>query len=106
VGLLKTAATVAVASSVHGRVQRRQQARWAAQDQANAAAAPAPPPQYEAPAHPPQAYSEPVPPHQAPAPPADMNERIAQLKQLGELLQAGVLTQAEFEQQKAHILNG
>ena len=26
-GLLKTAATVAVASSVHGRVQRRQQAR-------------------------------------------------------------------------------
>jgi Short C-terminal domain len=103
VGLLKTAATVAVASSVHGRVQRRQQARWAAPDQANA---PAPPPQYAAPAHPPQAYSEPVPPHQAPAPPADMNERIAQLKQLGELLQAGVLTQAEFEQQKAHILNG
>jgi acetyl-CoA acetyltransferase len=43
VGLLKTAATVAVASSVHGRIQRRQQARWAAQDQANAAAAPAPP---------------------------------------------------------------
>ena len=33
-GLLKTAATVAVASSVHGRVQRRQQNRWAAQDRA------------------------------------------------------------------------
>ena len=32
-GILKTAATVAVASSVHGRVQRRQQRRWAAQDQ-------------------------------------------------------------------------
>jgi Short C-terminal domain len=28
----------------------------------------------------------------------------AQLKQLGELLSAGVLTQAEFEQQKARIL--
>ncbi len=41
-GILKTAAAVAVASSVHGRIQRRQQARWAAQDQA--AAAPAPPP--------------------------------------------------------------
>ena len=109
-GLLKTAATVAVASSVHGRIQRRQQNRWAAQDQANAAAMPAPPPaQYAAPAHPPQAYAEPVPPPQAPAAqpkPADMNERIAQLKQLGELLQAGVLTQAEFEQQKARILNG
>ena len=109
-GLLKTAATVAVASSVHGRVQRRQQNRWAAQDQANAAAVPAPPPaQYAAPAHPPQAYAEPVPPPQPPAAPpqpADMNDRLAQLKQLGELLSAGVLTQAEFDQQKARILNG
>jgi putative oligomerization/nucleic acid binding protein len=102
VGLLKTAATVAVASSVHGRVQRRQQNRWAAQDQANAAATSAPPPaQYGAPAHPPQAHAEPAPPQ-----PADMNDRLAQLKQLGELLSAGVLTQAEFEQQKARILNG
>ena len=109
-GLLKTAATVAVASSVHGRIQRRQQNRWAAQDQANAAAMPAPPPaQYAAPAHPPQAYAEPVPPPQAPAAQPQsggMNEQIAQLKQLGELLSAGVLTQAEFEQQKARILNG
>jgi hypothetical protein len=110
VGLLKTAATVAVASSVHGRIQRRQQNRWAAQDQASAAAMPAPPPaQHAAPAHPPQAYAEPAAPPQAPAAqpqPADMNERIAQLKQLGELLSAGVLTQAEFDQQKARILNG
>ena len=109
-GILKTAATVAVASSVHGRIQRRQQNRWAAQDQA-AAGVPAPPPpaQYAAPAQPPQAYAEPVPPPQAPAAPAapaDMNDRLAQLKQLGELLSAGVLTQAEFEQQKARILNG
>jgi Short C-terminal domain len=111
VGLLKTAATVAVASSVHGRVQRRQQNRWAAQDQANPTGAPAPPPppQYAAPAPPEQAYAEPVPPPQAPAAPAqpaDMGDRLAQLKQLGELLSAGVLTQAEFEQQKARILNG
>ena len=49
-GLLKTAATVAVASSVHGRIQRRQQQRWAAQDQPAVAAA-APPP-YPAPAQP------------------------------------------------------
>lgn len=108
-GLLKTAATVAVASSVHGRVQRRQQARWAAQDQAGAAAVPAPPPppRHAAPA-PTQAHAEPVPP-QAPAaaaPSAAMNERLAQLRQLGELLSAGVLTQAEFEQQKGRILNG
>ncbi len=32
VGLLKTAVKVAVASSVHGRVQRRQQERWARQE--------------------------------------------------------------------------
>jgi Short C-terminal domain len=110
VGILKTAATVAVASSVHGRIQRRQQARWAAQDQASAApmpapqapVAPAPPPQAPAPqAPPPQA-----PPPQAPAPSPDMGERLAQLAQLGELMKAGILTEAEFEQQKARILSG
>jgi hypothetical protein len=109
-GIFKTAATVAVASSVHGRIQRRQQQRWAAQDQVNATAVPDPPPAQDAPpAQPQQAYAQPVPPPQAPAAPAqpsDMSDRLAQLKQLGELLSAGVLTQAEFEQQKARILNG
>ena len=109
-GILKTAATVAVASSVHGRIQRRQQARWAAQDQASAApmpapqapVAPAPPPQAPAP----QAPVPQAPAPQAPAPPPDMGERLAQLAQLGELMKAGILTEAEFEQQKARILNG
>ena len=105
-GILKTAATVAVASSVHGRIQRRQQQRWAAQDQAAAAQAPPPqaPPQTFAPQAPPQA-----PPPQAPAgppPAADMTERLAQLAQLGDLKSTGILTEAEFEQQKARILNG
>ena len=85
-GILKTAATVAVASSVHGRVQRRQQERWGAQDQA----AQAPPPQAPA----------------AQASPDDMSERLAQLSKLGDLKNAGILTEAEFEQQKARILNG
>lgn len=96
-GLLKTAATAAVASSVHGRVQRRQQARWAAQDQGGTAAAPPPSPA-PAPAPPPAPA--------APAQPVDMGERLAQLAQLGELMKAGLLTEAEFEQQKARILNG
>lgn len=96
-GLLKTAATAAVASSVHGRVQRRQQARWAAQDQGGTAAAP-PPSLAPAPAPPPAPA--------APAQPVDMGERLAQLAQLGELMKAGLLTEAEFEQQKARILNG
>jgi len=120
VGLLKTAATVAVASSVHGRIQRRQQARWAAQDQALAGTA-APPPPYAAPVPPQQAHAEPAPSPAAAAPPptaaapppapaasapASMGDRLALLKQLGELLSAGVLSQAEFEQEKARILNG
>jgi hypothetical protein len=112
VGILKTAATVAVASSVHGRIQRRQQQRWAAQDQA--AGAQAPPPQTSAPQVPPQAPPPQAPPPQAPPPQApagpppaaDMNERLAQLAQLGDLKSAGILTEAEFEQQKARILNG
>jgi len=95
-GLLKTAATVAVASSVHGRVQRRQQARWAAQDQQAAAwQAQQPPPQ-----QPPQ---HPAPPAQVQ--PDDTAERLANLTKLGELMNAGLLTQAEFEQQKARILS-
>ncbi len=102
-GLLKTAATVAVASSVHGRVQRRQQARWAGQDHGGTAGVSVPPPQA------PVAPAPPAPPPQAPTAPAqsaDMGERLAQLAQLGELLKAGVLTEAEFQQQKARILTG
>jgi hypothetical protein len=99
-GILKTAATVAVASSVHGRVQRRQQARWAAQDQAPAA--PAPPSAHVAAATPAPVAAAPVPS----APSAEMGERLAQLTQLGELLKAGILTEDEFQQQKARILKG
>jgi Short C-terminal domain len=92
-GILKTAATVAVASSVHGRVQRRQQARWAAQDQQAAQPPQQPPPQQsQAPAAPPQSD--------------DMADRLANLAKLGELMNAGLLTQAEFDQQKARILSG
>ena len=92
-GLLKTAAKVAVASSVHGRLQRRQQSRWAAQDQAAAQAATS-------------AGSAPQPPPPAAAATSgnDTNELLAQLKQLGELRDAGVLTDNEFQAQKARIL--
>jgi hypothetical protein len=33
-----------------------------------------------------------------------MDDKLAQLKQLGELKDAGVLTDAEFEAQKARVL--
>jgi len=89
-GLWKTAAKVAVASHVHGKVQRRQSQRWAAQDAAAAAAplAPQPGPASVAPT--------------ASAPAAD--DILTRLAKLGELRSAGVLTDAEFETQKARIL--
>jgi Short C-terminal domain len=34
-----------------------------------------------------------------------MDDKLAQLKQLGELRAQGVLSDAEFEQQKSRILN-
>ena len=43
-------------------------------------------------------------PAAAPAP--DMDAKLAQLKELGELKEAGVLNDYEFEQQKNRILNG
>ena len=79
-GVARTAVIAGTASSVSGRVQRRQNARWAEEDQG---AAPAQ-----------------VPP-QAAAPAADP---IAQLKELGELNDSGVLTDEEFAAQKAKVL--
>jgi outer membrane murein-binding lipoprotein Lpp len=59
-----------------------------------------PPPQY---APPPPQYAPPAPP---PAPTAaPQPDRIAQLKELGELKAAGVLTEEEFQAEKAKILS-
>ena len=93
-GLFRTAGRAAVAGSVVGRVQRKQQLKFAAEDAAAANAAPAA-----------QQFAAPV---AAPSvPPASMDftdHKLAQLKQLGELRVAGVLTEAEFEGEKAKIL--
>jgi Short C-terminal domain len=97
-GLLKTAARVGVASAVHGRVQRRQQQRWAAQDQWQ----PAPPPAAPPPAAAPPAAA----PSAAAPPPAAMADKLAQLKTLGELRDSGVLSEAEFEGAKQKVLQG
>lgn len=97
-GILRTAGRAAVASSVHGRVQRRQQSRWAAQDQAAAVQPVAPQPVYA-----------PAPAAPAPAAPAggrDVELMISQLERLGALRDSGVLTEHEFEAQKARILAG
>jgi hypothetical protein len=110
-GLFKTAAKVAVASSVHGRIQRRQQRRWAAQDAtpptAPTPAQPAPAPEYGRPQFATE-YSPAdighAPAQAAPAAGVDMATKLAQLQQLGELKSAGVLSDAEFEAQKSAIL--
>ena len=90
-GVARTAVVAGTASAVAGRVQHRQQGRWAAQE-----AEQAPPPEPQ--------YAEPEP---EPAPAASgTDDKLAQLKQLGELRDAGVLTDAEFEGQKGKILYG
>jgi hypothetical protein len=88
------------ATAVSGRVRRRQDAKFAEKDaQTDVARDEA---YSEQVAPPPQQYAAPPP-----APPADATAgRLEQLKTLGELKQSGVLTEAEFEAQKAKILAG
>lgn len=101
-GLLRGVARVAVvagtATAVSNRVSRRQGGRWARQDQEQAAE--------QEPAQEEPAEQEPAQEEEPPAPaPSGMTDRLAQLKELGELKTQGVLTDAEFEQQKSQILN-
>ena len=78
-GIARTAVVAGTATAVSNRVSRRQAGRWAQQEQ--------------------QRY---------PAEPNAENEadlKIAQLRELGELKTRGVLSEAEFDQQKRWILN-
>ena len=88
-GVARTAVVAGTATAVSNRVSRRQAGRWAAQDAS----------QYQE-----QAYE--APPAAAPADGADMDTKLAQLKELGELKAQGILDDAEFEAQKDRILNG
>ena len=89
-GVARTAAIAGTATAVSNRVSRRQAGRWAAQEQQQYAQEP-----------PPQQYAPPPP-----APQTGMDDKLAQLKELGELKTAGVLSELEFEQQKARLLAG
>ena len=97
-GMARTAVVAGTATAVSNRVSRRQANRWASQEQQ--AQPQQPPPQQYAP--PPQDYPPPPPPSEAPA--ADPPDMLEQLQKLGGLRSAGVLTEAEFEAQKAKIL--
>ncbi|MET9844791.1 SHOCT domain-containing protein [Streptomyces ossamyceticus] len=88
-GVARTAVVAGTATAVSNRVSRRQQGRWAAEQ-----GPPASPTQPASSTEPPTAPSDP-----------DMSSKIEQLKQLGELKTQGVLTEAEFEDQKRRILD-
>jgi Short C-terminal domain len=91
-GVARTAVVAGTATAVSNRVSRRQANRWSNQYEAE---------QYEA-----QQQAAPQVVY-APAPAApDTEDRLAQLKELGELKTAGILTDAEFEAEKAKILAG
>ena len=91
-GVARTAVVAGTATAVSNRVSRRQAGRWADQEQQ----------QYEQQ----QQYAQPIPQQQyaAPPPAADMDAKLAQLKELGALKEQGVLSDAEFELQKSRIL--
>jgi hypothetical protein len=93
-GIARTAVVAGTATAVSGRVSRRQQGRWATKDQQA---------QDEQQAAEPEADE---PPPDAPAEQGgDMDSKLAQLKELGQLKEQGVLTDAEFEVQKDKILH-
>jgi hypothetical protein len=82
-GVARVAVISGTATAVSNRVSRRQADKWSQEDAQN------------------QGGSEQQPAAAAPEP-----DQFEQLKQLGELHTSGVLTDAEFEAQKAKILAG
>jgi hypothetical protein len=80
-GIVRTAAISGTATAVSNRVSRRQAERWAVQE---------------------GPYEQPPPPEPAAGGSQDM---ITQLKELGQLHEQGVLTDEEFAEQKARLLN-
>jgi len=99
-GVARTAVVAGTATAVSNRVSRRQANRWAAQQPQYAEPPPQeyPPQRYETQ----QAYAPPPPAEEAPS----MEAKLAQLAQLGQLKDQGVLTEAEFAAQKDRILHG
>jgi Short C-terminal domain len=83
-GVARTAVVAGTATAVSNRVSRRQANRWAEQDEQQYAS---------------QQYEQAPPPAPAAAP-----DTVSQLKDLADLKAQGVLTDSEFEAQKAKIL--
>ncbi len=87
-GVARTAVVAGTATAVSNRVSRRQAGRWAQQEQF---------------AQDQSAYQQDVT-YQPQATAPDMDARIDQLRKLSDLKAQGILSEAEFEAQKARIL--
>jgi len=83
-GMARTAVVAGTATAVSNNVSRRQANKWAAQDQQ-------------------QVAEQPVQAAQAPVAQTS-DDQIAELKQLAELKDQGILTQEEFDAKKKQIL--
>ena len=81
--ILRTAAIAGTAAAVGGRVQHHQQEKWAEQEQ--------------------QQYEQQQPAYQQPPPQAE-EDLNAELTQLAQLHQQGILTDEEFAAKKKQIL--
>ncbi len=90
-GMARTAVVAGTATAVSNRVSRRQAGRWEQQADAQAYQ------EQQAAAY----QTQPAPP---PAPSVSQEDKMSQLRELGELHTSGILTDAEFEVQKAKIL--
>jgi hypothetical protein len=86
-GIARTAAIAGTATAVSNRVSRRQGRRWAAKEDQQSEEAP--PEQQE---------------YASPPPPAPQRDVASQLKDLADLKAQGILTDGEFEAQKAKLL--
>lgn len=107
-GMARTAVAAGTWTAVSNRVNRRQYNRWAEQDQQQYAQQ-----QYAQPQYAQQQYAQPQYAQQQyaaqPAPAAASGggrDRVDQLKDLAALKQQGILSEQEFEAEKARILAG
>ena len=92
-GMARTAVVAGTATAVSNRVSRRQANRWANQQAEQQPEQQAPEPQYAEQAPPPEPAR------------TDIDTKLAQLRELGQLHDSGVLDDAEFALQKNQILN-
>ena len=97
-GMARTAAVVGTATATRNAVNRRQADKNAqAYAQAESAA-------YGTQAPPPQQVVYAAPPPEPAAPPAQQDDVITQLERLGALKAQGLITEDEFNAQKAKLL--